>query len=218
MLLVTGNDGPQRGAIQLACQSHSVASPARLRRGVPTATQAALGLCCGHIQAFACDSAGVLTRSCVQVPSIVVHFSPARLRQLLEVVQVVYPTPAAVVDVAPWIKAAEFTGDVDVLAWAGLAGAASQWVPRHAVVYRGTLYLLESDTSSTILRQVCIRRARRDVPAGDLCLACCAALASCTLLRTTMNTVTTRCSVRCTGIRRSAGHRSARLKLPAAMA
>lgn len=100
----------------------------------------------------------------MQVPEITLHVSPYRLSQLLLVMQTLTPTTDVPTDPAPWVKAAEYTSAVDVLAWQGLAGATSQWQPRHAVVYRGTLYIMQSDGSPVIVRQVALWQGRRVLP------------------------------------------------------
>jgi hypothetical protein len=100
----------------------------------------------------------------VQVPEITLHVSPSRLTQLLQVINTVLPPSDIPLDPAPWVKAAEYSSVVDVLSWQGLIAAQSQWQPRFAVVYRGTLYLMEDDTSPVILRQVALWQGRRVVP------------------------------------------------------
>lgn len=100
----------------------------------------------------------------VQVPEITLHVSPYRLTQLLLVMQTLVPTTDVPTDPAPWVKAAEYTSAVDVLAWQGLAGVSSQWLPRYAVVYRGTLYIMQSEGSPVIVRQVALWQGRRVLP------------------------------------------------------
>eukprot|EP00892_Ulva_mutabilis_P007576 jgi/Ulvmu1/5190/UM021_0207.1 len=105
-----------------------------------------------------------LVRVGLEVPEITLHVSPYRLTQLLLVMQALMPTTDAPTDPAPWVKAAEYTSTVDVLAWQGIAGASSQWQPRFAVVYRGTLYIMQSEGSPVIMRQVALWQGRRVLP------------------------------------------------------
>lgn len=102
--------------------------------------------------------------SLLQVPEITLHVSPYRLTQLLLVMQTLMPTTDSPSDPAPWVKSAEYTSTVDVLAWQGLTGASSQWQPRFAVVYRGTLYVMQSEGSPVIIRQVALWQGRRVLP------------------------------------------------------
>jgi hypothetical protein len=99
----------------------------------------------------------------VQVPEITLHASPSRLTQLLQVINTIMPPAELQLDPAPWIRSAEYTSTVDALSWNFVTGA-SQWQPRFAVVYRGTLYLMESDASPAITRQVALWQGRRIVP------------------------------------------------------
>lgn len=98
------------------------------------------------------------------MPDITVHVSPSRLTQVLEVINTVLPATDEPVDRAPWIKAAEYTSPVDALVWHGFASASSRWQRRFAVVYRGTLYLMEREGSPVIVRQIALWQQRRIVP------------------------------------------------------
>jgi hypothetical protein len=98
------------------------------------------------------------------VPKVTLHVSPQRLNQLLEVLNTVLPAATGPTDPAPWVKAAEYTSPVDTLVWQGFALPQSQWQERYAVVYRGTLYILEREGSPVILRQVALWQQHRIIP------------------------------------------------------
>lgn len=100
----------------------------------------------------------------MQVPEITLHVSPYRLTQLLLVMRILVPANAAAVDPAPWVKAAEYTSNVEILTWQGLVGTSSEWQQRYAVVYRGTLYFMQSEGSPFIMRQVALWQGRRVLP------------------------------------------------------
>jgi hypothetical protein len=100
----------------------------------------------------------------VQVPEITLHVSPYRLSQLLLVMRILVPVNTAAVDPAPWVKAAEYTSNVEILTWQGLVGSNSEWQERYAVVYRGTLYFMQSEGSPFIMRQVALWQGRRVLP------------------------------------------------------
>lgn len=100
----------------------------------------------------------------VKVPEISLHVSPYRLTQLLLVMRILVPANAAAVDPAPWVKAAEYTSNVEILTWQGLVAASSEWQQRYAVVYRGTLYFMQSEGSPFIMRQVALWQGRRVLP------------------------------------------------------
>ena len=74
------------------------------------------------------------------------------------------PVNTAAVDPAPWVKAAEYTSNVEILTWQGLVGTNSEWQERFAVVYRGTLYFMQSEGSPFIMRQVALWQGRRMLP------------------------------------------------------
>ena len=97
----------------------------------------------------------------LQVPEVTLHISPARVTQILHVMHILMPPVDEPVDPAPWVKAAEYTSTVEALAWQGFVAASSHWQQRFAVVYRGTLYLLQDETSPTILRQAALWQGRR---------------------------------------------------------
>ena len=100
----------------------------------------------------------------LKVPEITLHVSPYRLTQLLLVMRVLVPENATAVDPAPWVKAAEYTSNVEILTWQGLVAASSEWQQRYAVVYRGTLYFMHSEGSPFIMRQVALWQGRRALP------------------------------------------------------
>jgi hypothetical protein len=105
-----------------------------------------------------------LSGDVVQVPEITLHVSPYRLTQLLLVMRILVPANTAAVDPAPWVKAAEYTSNVEILTWQGLVGSNSEWQERYAVVYRGTLYFMQSEGSPFIMRQVALWQGRRVLP------------------------------------------------------
>lgn len=101
---------------------------------------------------------------CAQVPEITLHVSPSRLSALLLVIDAVMPAADEPLDPAPWVRSAEYTSSVDALTWQGFVAASSQWKPRFAVVYRGTLYIMESEASPVIVRSVPLWQGRRIMP------------------------------------------------------
>ncbi len=79
----------------------------------------------------------------VQVPEITLHVSPSRLTQILQVMEIIMPASDVPLDPAPWVRSAEYTSTVDALTWS-LGSFTAQWQSRFAVVYRGTLYLMQA--------------------------------------------------------------------------
>ncbi|KAK9819963.1 hypothetical protein WJX72_004515 [[Myrmecia] bisecta] len=93
----------------------------------------------------------------LQVPRLRFFFSPARVRRVMRVVHGIMPAhgpedassaAAAPAGQPPWRTQAEFSRPVRVLEWGGVARTLAQWPQRQAYLYRGQLYLLDSDQAS----------------------------------------------------------------------
>ncbi|XP_024524741.1 uncharacterized protein LOC9654875 isoform X2 [Selaginella moellendorffii] len=87
------------------------------------------------------------TRVAVRVPSVAVHFSPARYHRLMQVVELLQGGSTDV-SVRPW-EPADFEGDLTVLAWKGMGNREAVWNHRYGVIAAPSFYILESVSSES---------------------------------------------------------------------
>ncbi|XP_071939359.1 uncharacterized protein [Coffea arabica] len=127
------------------------------------------------------------TRVSIQMPSLGIHFSPARYCWLMELVNIFYGTmetseqlvtDSLQTEFAPW-NPPDLATDTRILVWRGIGYSVAAWEPCFIVLSGFYLYILESETSHSYQR--CLSMAGKQVfevpPAnvgGSLCcLAVC---------------------------------------------
>nr|GLL48492.1 uncharacterized protein LOC109169879 [Ipomoea trifida] len=101
------------------------------------------------------------TRVSVQVPTIGVHFSPARLCRLMELLKILYHTiPDAEqlptventeAELSPW-HSPDLATDARILVWKGIGYSVAAWQSCYLVLSGLYLYVLESEGSRTYQR------------------------------------------------------------------
>ncbi|RAL47445.1 hypothetical protein DM860_013410 [Cuscuta australis] len=101
------------------------------------------------------------TRISVQLPSIGVHFSPARLHRLLELFDILHRTipdteqhplfESTQAELFPW-HPPDLATDARILVWKGIGYSIAAWQPCYLVLSGLYLYVLESEGSHTYQR------------------------------------------------------------------
>lgn len=109
------------------------------------------------------------TRVSVQVPNLGIHFSPARYRRLMELLDILFGPKGIMgqprIDsfeaaLAPWTPI-DLASDARILVWRGIGNSMATWQPCFLVLSGFYLYLLESEKSHSYQR--CLSMAGRQI-------------------------------------------------------
>ncbi|XVF38939.1 hypothetical protein REPUB_Repub20aG0145800 [Reevesia pubescens] len=117
------------------------------------------------------------TRVSVQVPTLGIHFSPARYCRLMELLDILYVAmdpcvQPGVVDfqagLAP-CSAADLATDAKILVWRGIGNSVASWQPCFVVLSGFYLYVLESEKSQNHQRYLSMAgRQVHEVPSTNI--------------------------------------------------
>ncbi|XP_043709636.1 uncharacterized protein LOC122658659 isoform X2 [Telopea speciosissima] len=109
------------------------------------------------------------TRVFIQVPSLGIHFSPARYCRILELLNRIYSmlenrgqntSEYSQIGLAPW-SPADLATEAKILVWRGLGNSVAEWQPCFIVLSGLYLYVLESEVSQSYQR--CASMAGRQI-------------------------------------------------------
>ncbi|GMI70230.1 hypothetical protein like AT1G48090 [Hibiscus trionum] len=113
----------------------------------------------------------------VQLPNLCIHFSPARYRRLMELLDILYVAtdpcfqPAGVdfhAGMTPW-SAADLATDAKILVWRGIGNSVASWQPCFVVLSGFYLYVLESEKSQNYERYLSMGgRQVHEVPSENI--------------------------------------------------
>ncbi|KAJ0048722.1 hypothetical protein Pint_15724 [Pistacia integerrima] len=119
------------------------------------------------------------TRLALRLPSLQIHFSPARYHRLMQIVKIFQEEDSEKLDlVRPW-EHADFEGWLSLLTWKGVGNREAVWQRRYFCLVGPFLYVLESPGAKSYKQYLSLRGKHiYQVPAGlvgdvDYVLAVC---------------------------------------------